>query len=779
MTQVVNIPGVGKLNFPDGMSQADMAAAIQRNFPQIHGAQQPRSLDDTIPGQDGKLYNQDGSEYAMRPAAPSAPAQESPRWADRLSNAMPDSVRPFTDPVIGAGEMGLSGVTNLFGKAAGGVAGLGQMAMNPTQDPNEGAANTMRSVENYFTYQPGARGTDLAGGLAEGAQNLYGKTGLPTLTPNTPLGQTLAPAVGDAFASLSAIAPVGRGVVGALDRATIGKPKSFAAPAAPVPTTAELKVAKDALYKAADDANVIIKPGSTRKAVNIFRGVAKSENLGELPTELKKAVDILEKRLDANEPLSLSDADKVRQRINDATKSTDPADQRLGMVVKKQYDAYLDGLGADDVLSGNSKEGIALLKGARELHGRLRRSEMLDEMDALASLKAESNYTQAGHEHAMRKQYEGLTARAIKGDEYLTPEQLAAVRRVAAPGKAANTLRNLGKTDPSRGNTALGLNTVIGGGIGAAVGSLLGPAGAASGAVGGQALLGVGANLANRAALRGTMSRAGMAREALVGRGVTADLPMKQAAPPLTGELMPRQPLALPAPNIISGARSAPGSMYQREQMGMTPDVEAAGMQHPGMARQSVPPPTKALTYQPAAAASDMVVDAQGRVAPSGSQLDAYLRAQRQDGVGAKHPGAAREVPPRKPLALPYLPEQPKPMVVDSQGRAATSAADLNTYLQNMGLNVAKNAGRKKSVFDSVEAKASPSSSKAAPTARSSTQIKLELQRLLVQMRSAPGGGDALYAQGLKRHWDQLQAELRQQLSRESSAGATSQRPTK
>lgn len=32
----VNVPGVGQLNFPDGMSQQDMAAAIQKNFPQIH-----------------------------------------------------------------------------------------------------------------------------------------------------------------------------------------------------------------------------------------------------------------------------------------------------------------------------------------------------------------------------------------------------------------------------------------------------------------------------------------------------------------------------------------------------------------------------------------------------------------------------------------------------------------------------------------------------------------------------------------------------------------------
>lgn len=42
MSQSVNVPGVGTLQFPDGMSQPEMAAAIQKNFPQIHApAQEP------------------------------------------------------------------------------------------------------------------------------------------------------------------------------------------------------------------------------------------------------------------------------------------------------------------------------------------------------------------------------------------------------------------------------------------------------------------------------------------------------------------------------------------------------------------------------------------------------------------------------------------------------------------------------------------------------------------------------------------------------------------
>lgn len=45
MTQTVTIKGIGDIDFPDGMSQADMTAAIQQHFPQIHNPAQTK-----IPG---------------------------------------------------------------------------------------------------------------------------------------------------------------------------------------------------------------------------------------------------------------------------------------------------------------------------------------------------------------------------------------------------------------------------------------------------------------------------------------------------------------------------------------------------------------------------------------------------------------------------------------------------------------------------------------------------------------------------------------------------------
>jgi hypothetical protein len=287
-----------------------------------------------------------------------------------------------------------------------------------------------------------------------------------------------------------------------------------------VPTTAELSAAKTLAYKAAEDANVVIRPESTQRVVTMMQRVADKENLGKLPPKLKEASDILAERIKANKALSLSDADKVRQLINDAKKSTDAADQRLAKIIQTQYDDYLTNLKPADTLAGDSKAGVAALEQARGLFQRLKNSELLDSMERKAKRAGEAKYTQAGEEHALRDQFRKLADNEKKTKMMrLTPAQLAAIDRVAAPGMKANIARNIGKFDPMRGGVPTFMATTMGGGLGAALG---GPAGA----VLGPGALGIVGHLANRSAQKTTRTNVAGAREALVGRG----LPKAQAA---------------------------------------------------------------------------------------------------------------------------------------------------------------------------------------------------------------------------------------------------------
>ena len=139
MAQTISVPGVGDLEFPDDMSQADMAAAIKKNFPEIHNApaQQPTgqfgtggSVED-IPGMAAPI---------VRQAAPQ---------------------RSFADRAIGAGEaaltMGTGATSGLVGNIAGSLSGIGKSVLGGTFGTNEGAeaaAEEAASTAKNLTYQP-------------------------------------------------------------------------------------------------------------------------------------------------------------------------------------------------------------------------------------------------------------------------------------------------------------------------------------------------------------------------------------------------------------------------------------------------------------------------------------------------------------------------------------------------------------------------------------------------------------------------------------------------
>ncbi|MBN3848519.1 hypothetical protein G3N58_17040 [Paraburkholderia sp. Ac-20342] len=84
MSQTVEVPGVGELEFPDGMSQTAMASAIQKNFPHIH------------------------SDGGSQPAAPEPSAASSPGWWQRLQLPPndPNSVENTMRRTLGAPAVG-------------------------------------------------------------------------------------------------------------------------------------------------------------------------------------------------------------------------------------------------------------------------------------------------------------------------------------------------------------------------------------------------------------------------------------------------------------------------------------------------------------------------------------------------------------------------------------------------------------------------------------------------------------------------------------------------
>src|SRR6266436_7658315 len=86
MSQTVTVPGVGDLEFPDGMSQQDMANAIKHNFPDIH-KESPAPPEKTLMGEMGAGFKRESKCGGLIGGAVGAAAGAASYGMDKLSQA--------------------------------------------------------------------------------------------------------------------------------------------------------------------------------------------------------------------------------------------------------------------------------------------------------------------------------------------------------------------------------------------------------------------------------------------------------------------------------------------------------------------------------------------------------------------------------------------------------------------------------------------------------------------------------------------------------------------
>ncbi len=160
MAQTVSVPGIGDLEFPDDMSQADMSAAIQKNFPQIHKPQAPTGE-----------FGTGGNVEDIPGLSPPVVRQPVPQ-------------RSLAEKAIGAGEaaltMGTGATSGLLGSMAGSVSGIGKSVLSGqfgTQAGSDLAAQEAASTARNLTYEPRSQaGQEYIGNIGEIAEPLAGLT---------------------------------------------------------------------------------------------------------------------------------------------------------------------------------------------------------------------------------------------------------------------------------------------------------------------------------------------------------------------------------------------------------------------------------------------------------------------------------------------------------------------------------------------------------------------------------------------------------------------------
>lgn len=143
-----------------------------------------------------------------------------------------------------------------------------------------------------------------------------------------------------------------------------------------------------------------------------------------------------------------------KKTINNVAASTDPAEARIGAMLRERYYDFTDPLSP-------------AIREANATYRILSQGELIEQTIDLAGSQA-GQFSGSGFENALRTQFRALDRKIIKGQLSVSPDEAAIIKRIANGGGLENFARDIGKAAP-RGV----VSTAASGGVPFAVGTAL------------------------------------------------------------------------------------------------------------------------------------------------------------------------------------------------------------------------------------------------------------------------------------------------------------------
>jgi len=224
-----------------------------------------------------------------------------------------------------------------------------------------------------------------------------------------------------------------------------GKFAERAARRSAIPTTEQLAKKGDALYKAADAEGLVIDSKSFGKFAQDVAAYLKTKGLNEKITP--KAAAALDEIVNSQGDLSLRSIDQLRQIARRAAQSNEPAEQYFAGKIIEKIDDYLVNLTPNDVVARNIGKATDILREARDIWSRFRKSQIIGRAIQMAEQKS-NTYTQSGIENSIIREFGKLRNKIIQGHKSVrgfTEAEKKAIFHVANGGKLPNLLRQLGR----------------------------------------------------------------------------------------------------------------------------------------------------------------------------------------------------------------------------------------------------------------------------------------------------------------------------------------------
>ena len=233
-----------------------------------------------------------------------------------------------------------------------------------------------------------------------------------------------------------------------------------------IPSVEQLKTQSRAAYKEATESGVFYNANQFDDFVDNLNSNLRDRDgkrvtvLPELHPKSNAVLQAFSRYKGSNK--TLEDMDDLRQIARDAASSTDPADRRVGTIIRNKIDNFIE----NDVPSGG-EAGVEALKKARGYWSRARKGDVIEDLMFDARLDSPGTFTGAGVENAMRREFKRLA----KSNDFrlFNKDEQRAILSVVEGGPFSNATRLIGKFAPTG---------VVSGALGPSLGTILGIGGA-------------------------------------------------------------------------------------------------------------------------------------------------------------------------------------------------------------------------------------------------------------------------------------------------------------
>ncbi len=388
----------------------------------------------------------------------------------------PQPVEPEQPSFTGAGliEPAATLISGAIAEPVAGLAGIAQ-SINPFAEQGAGA-RAVEATREALTFRPrtqaGQESLQAVGGaLAPVGEALQAAE---TFLGDETFEATGSPALAAAAATLptAVIEAIGlastKGVIkGAARTKALAKNKAVRkAVVDAVPDIDQIKDASRAVYKELDDSGVRLLP----KAYDgLNNRVQQAVNKAGFDPDLTPKTAAVLNRLasEKGQVHTLTDIDTLRKVAQNAASALEPADARLGAIMIDEIDTFLDVVKPEAFARGavKAKDVTPKFKVARELWGRARRSELINEAFEKAKNQA------SGFENGIVTQFRTILNNKKKS-RFFKPKELEVMKEVVRGTPGANIAKAIGRFGFSEGHAT----NILGGSIGVAAGASLGGA---------------------------------------------------------------------------------------------------------------------------------------------------------------------------------------------------------------------------------------------------------------------------------------------------------------